>query len=292
MGGGKGGLGGVVEAVGDIFRSAADFVTSVGGGFVKAIGGVAMGVIEGDWSKVVRSISTAVTTIVYGFAIVYGGPLGAAAGVAALDAMYNDAKLTRSVVKTAGAIEKATLGTEMIDSYAGEITALISFAASMYAGYVGGAAFFEMTGIGSAVEAIPSELRSAIDLYLGVQDTLAAYNSIGATRAYYEALLADYHKKIMAELEAAKAQKELWFSLMSSYESRNRIMPGGDLFNGGTGSYFFNPTSPHESARYMLAIPYSGDTLMDESVTGRIENRRAGGGLYLNQIEETIKWPK
>ena len=290
--GGGGGLGGVVEAIGDIFNSAVDFVTSVVGGFVKAVGGVIMGVIEGDWSKVVRSVTTVVMTIIYVVAIIYGGVLGAAAGIAALDALYNDAKLTKSIVKTAGAGEKALFGTDVIDSYATEITAIVSFTAAMYAGYVGGSILFEVTGIGSMMEAIPSELTSAIDLYLGVQDTLAAYNSIGATKAYYEALLAEYHKKIMVELSAARAQKELWFSLMSGYESKNRIMPGGDLFNGGTGTYFFNPTSPHENARYMLAIPYGGDATMDESLTGRVENRHAGGALYLNQVEETIKWPK
>ena len=290
MAGGGGGVGGIADAIGDIFQESIELVPKVLGGFAKSVAGIVSGAMEGDWSKTTRSIVSVVQTVAAVFAIVYGGPLGAVAGTAVLDAQYNNSKLTSTTVKGIGAVETAVVGSKLITEYSAEITAVVTTISSLYVGYVGMSAMMDITGIGGYVDAIPSELKTAYELYFGAQDIYSSYQSIAATREYWEAALSEYYKRVLAQAEAARAQKEQWFSLFSDYDSIGRIMPGGDLYNGGAGSYFFTPTSPHESARYMLSIEYTGDTLMDESVTGRIENRYAGGQSYLNQIEGTIKW--
>lgn len=306
MGGGGGFLGGIGDAIGDVFEGAGkvlgqvgnavadvgEFVGNVVGGTIQNAIGIAEGIVTGDWNKVRDSVIGTVTTVVAVGAIVVGGVLGVAAGVTMLDAQHNKGKILGNVIATAGDAEHYLFGTNNINNAAMEIQVAISFAASVYASYVVMPMLLDATGISGAMAAIPAEITNAAQVAYYSYDIYNTVNGVIQMREYYEAQLAEYERKMREWLAKAEAAKEQWFGVMTDYDMRNRIMPGGDLYNGGAGSYYYNPTAPHEGGRWLLSMEAGNDGELDEMIMGRKQNYLAGGQGYYTTIEGEIKWPR
>jgi hypothetical protein len=303
MGGGGNPLEDLGDAVGDVFESVGnavqdtgEFVGNVVQGTVNSVVNVAEGAISGDWNKfrdgVIGVVSTAVAVTAIVVGVASGNYLAVAAGTTMLDAQYNKGKILGNVIHTVGDAEHDVFGTNNINNAAYEIQAVITVAASFYGTSVAMGPLMELTGLGAMAAAVPEALKTAIAYaYTGYQ-LYDAYYQIQATKEYWEAQLAEYQRQMQLWLAKAEAAKDQWFDLMMDYDMRQRVMPGGDLYNGGAGSYYYSPTQPHEPCKYLLSMTGEADAEMDNAITGRGSHNLAGGQNYLNNLEGGIRWPK
>lgn len=284
---------GVFKSVGQAVSDVVDFGIHVVEGSIKNTTGVIGGIIEGDWNKVVTSAIGLVQTGIAVAAIASGG-WGIAAGATMLDSQYNNGKILGNVIREAGRLETDIFGTKNIQNAAMEIQAGLTVLASIYGSYVGVEYLGTFSAVAELQAAIPTEIQNIINIAGYAKSAYAvydAYNSVVELKAEWEALIAEYERQLQLYLQQAVAAKEQWFDMMTDYDIKNRIMPGGDLFNGGAGSYFYTPTSPHEGAKYMLGMMSDADSSMDDAITLRSQNKQAGGQSYQYTIEGGIKWP-
>ncbi len=266
--------------------SAANFVGNVVTGVVRNTGHIIHGAVSGNWNEFRDGVIGNVQTAVAVAACAFGGPWGCAAAVVMLDAQYNKGEVTGNIVKTAGGIEHDVFGTDNINDNAAAIQATITVAASIYGGIVGGAGLMKLAGLSADTISIIKNIANIKAAYDGYE----AIESIQAMKDYWEAQLAEYSKQIQEMLSQASAASEQWFSMMTDTDTRQRVMAGGDLYNGGAGSYYYIPSRPHEPAKYLLTMPFGSDTDMDAVITGRSSNDMAGGQSYLYNIDGGIKW--
>lgn len=251
-------------------------------GVIDNVSGMIGGLVTFDWVKFRDSAMGLINTAVAAAAIVVGAVTGngylIAAGVIMLDAQYNNGKLLYHTIMTVGLLEKVIFGTDYIEQYAQVIQALITMAATFYAGYSSGPYLLDWTGIAQAL----NEWKSVVALVQGGMSLYQIYSAITgilASQAYWEAQLKaaeEYYSKLISDAQKAK---EEWFTVMTNPDLIQRIMPGGDLFLTGAGDDLWSMTSVAEP-RYALGLIDRSDTEMDKLINNRFYSAMPGEDIY------------
>lgn len=259
-------------------------------GTIGNIAGTLQGAVEGDWTKFRDSALGILTTAVAVSAIVAGTVTGqwwaVAAGVTVLDAQYNQGEMLRRTIDIAAHIETAITGTHYLEEYAVEIQMLISVAATLGAGYVGAPYLYnDVLNIPAITAQWAAELeamRQVISSGYGLYQIYSAVVSIQASQVYWEEQLREYERQLREWMAKAQAAKDQWFNMMTNPNIINRIMPGGDMFNLGSGHDLWSVTSVAEP-KYMLGIIDTSDTDMDRLMNNRFYAQSPGtDGFKIN----------
>lgn len=258
-------------------------------GAIGNISGTLQGAVEGDWTKFRDGAMGIVTTVVAVAAIVAGAVTGqwwaVAAGVAVLDAQYNEGELLRRTIDIAAQIETAITGTRYIEEYAMEIQMLLTVAATLGAGYVGVPYIVDVSGLGALTAKWAAELemmRQAIGTGYGLYQIYSAVELIRASQEYWLEQLRAYELALREWMAKAQAAKDQWFDMMTNPNIINRIMPGGDLYSMGAGHDLWSVTNVAEP-RYMLGLIDTGDAEMDRMMNDRFYAQAPGtDGFKIN----------
>lgn len=258
-------------------------------GTIDNISGTLNGAISGDWTQFRDGALGVFATVVAVSAIVAGPVTGqwwaVAAGVAVLDAQYNEGEMLRRAIALTAYIETAVTGTHYIEEYAVEIQMLLTVAASIGAGYVGMPYLSDISGISALTARWAAELemmRQVIGTGYGVYQIYSAVALIQASQAYWEEQLREYEKQLREWIAKAEAARNQWFEMMTNPDLINRIMPGGDLYSMGAGHDMFSVTSVAEP-RFALGIIDESDSEMDRLMNNRYFIQYAGNDAFKPQ---------
>jgi len=250
-------------------------------GSLGAVNKMTTGAINGDWGEFKSGLQSVVTTAVGVASIVAGvitaNPYAIAAGVTALDAQYNNGHLLGQGIALTGTLETALTGSHYIEEYAGVIQGLITVAATMYSGAVGGVYLSDLTGLSSTI----AQWKSAIDIIGMGYSAYSVYSSVEgilASQAYWKAKFAEL-EEYFKNLHVQKMANDTWFGLMTDPDYINRIQAGGDLYSFGAGHSLWSMTNVAEP-RYLLAIPDKSDVAMDIMINDRYYLSMAGNDGY------------
>lgn len=258
-------------------------------GTIDNISGVAQGAVTGDWVQLRNSALGVTTTAIAVAAIVVGVITGqwwaVAAGVVVLDAQHNQGELLRRTIDIAAGIETAVSNTHYIEEYAVEIQMLLTVAASITAGYFGGGALMDWSGLSAAMVQWKDTIV-LIQYYGGIgygtYQIYSAVASIRASQAYWEEQLRAYENQLREWMTKAQAAREQWFNMMTNPNLINRIMPGGDLYSMGAGHALFSVTSVAEP-KYALGLSDESDSEMDRMMNNRYFVQHAGNDAFKPQ---------
>lgn len=258
-------------------------------GTIDNIAGIGHGTLTGDWTQFRDGALGVLATVVAVSAIVAGTVTGqwwaVAAGVAVLDAQYNEGEMLRRAIAITAHIETAVTGTHYIEEYALEIQMLITVSASIGAGYVGMPYLADISGISALTAQWAAELemmRQVVGTGYGVYQIYSAVALIQASQAYWEEQLRAYEKQLREWIAKAEAARNQWFEMMTNPDLINRIMPGGDLYMMGAGHDLFSVTSVAEP-RYALGLIDESDSEMDRLMNNRYFIQHAGNDAFKPQ---------
>lgn len=264
-------------------------------GTIDNISGTLNGAISGDWTQFRDGALGVLTTVVAVSAILFGaaltplnpaiGGLIIAAGITVLDAQHNQGELLRRTIDIAAGIETAVSNTHYIEEYAVEIQMLLTVAASITAGYFGGGALMDWSGLSAAMVQWKDTIV-LIQYYGGIgygtYQIYSAVASIRASQAYWEEQLRAYENQLREWMTKAQAAREQWFNMMTNPNLINRVMPGGDLYSMGAGHDLFSVTSVAEP-RYALGLIDESDSEMDRLMNNRYFAQYAGNDAFKPQ---------
>lgn len=295
-------MGGIAKSVGDFVSSAGNLVVNTVEGTInnsiKIIDSTLKGDFDGALKGTLGLLQTAVAVTAIGigafFMFVPGlqgvGAMLISSGVVMLDAQHNEGRLTASAINIAAGTETAVLGTKYIEQYATEIQIIATLAATLYASYIAVPVMMDVSGMSSVVADIPNYIKQAYYAMNGAYDIYTTYSKIQNIKEYYTALLDEYARKLQELSARANASKEQWFNLFTDPDMIGRIMPGGDLYNGGAGSPYFTVTDAHEPSYLMLASETKRISDIDGIYNGQNDSLMAGGRDYMYSLGAGIKY--
>jgi hypothetical protein len=241
-----------VDFIGKTLEEIADFADNVVKGVANNIKGMFKGIVEGDWTNFRDSFVGVATTVVYVVAAIYGGPIGIAAAMVALDG-----RLTTYAVTILGKVERELFGSENILNHVDEISTAVIIAGSLYAAYVGMPILAKASGVAAFLN------QAYVQVSLGIYSISDAYMQFQEAQSLYEDLMADYQKWLEAAMQKSKQFNEIWDAVYGDIDLLYEASAGGYLFNAGAGSNEYSVSAIHEQSTYLLGIDNQRDIDFD-----------------------------
>jgi hypothetical protein len=311
--------------MGHFFKAAEHFVSSVGN-FIKDAAGLVTNMIkfnikftvdtfkfatgQKSWKEYRKDVSMAATEAIAVLAIIYGGPLGIAAGITVLDATFNKGRmlgdvldmvdaifdLASPILKALGLNNVYELSQSLFDRQ-GEYRVLVEMTIQMIAMVV--ATMYAMGPIQEfAMLALPSTVTMLFeDGKIGAQlisiygyaktafDVYTSYENYVAMEAYWK----DYLANLRNLLDSAnKAKRTIDEQTMASFTTGDyyRFFAGNPQYNiQFAGSYQYKAMTPNDP---MVKIANTSQGFVDREIEDIIHTRNfdysAGSKMYINTL--------
>ncbi|HOI83606.1 MAG TPA: hypothetical protein PKW30_04805 [Campylobacterales bacterium] len=293
MGGVASAVSSAVDTIVKVTVSAVEMIPKIVVGVANNTYHVLHGALTGNFTEwrdgVYGNVQTAIAGLAIFAGIITGNPYFVVAGVTMLDAQYNDSKMLRTTVHGLGQMETALFGSKYIAEYEDYIVLTATIVAQIVASY-GAYTVIEPMLAGTKIAQVLAEYGDYIRIVNSGFTIYSTYQQVQNIKEYYENLI----NSLLAEYEriarVAAQRNELWFNLFTDPDMIGRIMPGGDLYNGGAGSPYFTVTDAHEPSYLMLASETKRISDIDGIYNGQNDSLMAGGRDYMYSLGAGIKY--
>lgn len=304
-------IGAPLQAVGGIVGGKVGRIISQTGSLAKNIGKYAAGAIEHtvsgtlnlsvgnvkqakrDYKKGLGALinTAAIVAAVYG-AITTGQTWALPFIVAHTDNLVNQGGLTNATLAAIGSLERALLGSNVINKNLEVIRAAISAVASIATFYVAGGVIGK--ALAPVLEAyVPAGIAAGAKIASGAYSIYSAVKQIADANERYKQMYEEWLAKFNEWQAYKKQADEAFYNIITSTEAY-RYFAGGDVYNStAPGNYAYAPLTLNEPYSHILSYvkpdrqKYAG---INAYVTSRQDESLAGGYGFFSSVEPNMKW--